>query len=81
MPHTAQSRTAQQSDEQASVCLIQGMEGIASVILLDGTHSMVQMRTMEEKRGVSMCLPTAPPVDIEATIWMFSSPTHSRLSS
>lgn len=44
-------------------------------------YSMVQMRTMEVNRVVRRCLPTAPPADMEATIWMLSRPTHSRFSS
>lgn len=45
------------------------------------THSIVQIRTIDEKRDVREWLPTAPPVDMEATTWMFSRLTHSRFSS
>lgn len=56
------------------------VHSLCSVFVHD-THSMVQMRTIEEKREVSLWLPTAPPVDMEATTWMFSRLTHSKFSS
>lgn len=48
---------------------------------LSHTYSTAQRRTIEVNLEVSLCLPNVPPAVIDATIWIFSKPTHSRFSS
>lgn len=62
-------------------CRLFGNVNVMHKLRLHHTYSMVQIRTIDEKRDVSEWLPTAPPVDMEATTCMFSRLTHSKFSS